>query len=123
MVMIEEFLERVEAYLDGRCALPSLESWVLANLQRALDSGDERVAAMASNLDADLIELGEGLIDEVTIRERLNATVMLRETIPLIVSDTEPQATSHASSAADTWTSRYVVTGSVEDYSLDHVFA
>ena len=64
-------LTNILCYLDGHCSLHKLEVWLLANLQSILDSGDNASIEIANYLDADLIQYGEGLIEEGSVVERL----------------------------------------------------
>lgn len=84
--MDQKLLNSVQRYLHGNSTLRDLESWVLSNLQRILDSGDEQAIDWANQIDADLIEFSEGLIDEATIRDHLHRLVSTRDTI-LVLSD------------------------------------
>jgi len=71
----------------------------LSNLQRILDSGDEAAIDVANEIDADLVELGEGLIDETTIREHLQSVISERDTILVSSPDTGPVTTSAATTS------------------------
>ena len=71
----EKLLDSIQGYLNGDFSLQSLESWLLAYLQRILDSGDKKAIALANEIDADLVELGEGLIDEIVLREHLQSCI------------------------------------------------
>ncbi|MBI2909151.1 MAG: hypothetical protein HYX92_16015 [Chloroflexi bacterium] len=73
--MLRELLNRIYDYVMGRSTLAGLETWLLSNLQEILDSGDDKAIHVANQLDADLVELGEGLIDEATFRQRLEALI------------------------------------------------
>ena len=92
--MDRELLDHIRDYLNDHCTLQDLESWLLSNLQRILDSGDEKAIDMANELDADLVELGEGLIDELTLQKHLQGFVSERDTIPVSSPDTEPVTTA-----------------------------
>lgn len=100
--MDQELLEYIRRYLDGYRTLQDLESWVLSNLQRILDSSDEEAINAANEIDADLVELGEGLIDETTIREHLQSLISERDTILVSSPDTEPVTTAVASASDKT---------------------
>jgi hypothetical protein len=124
--MLHQLLNYIERYLIAHCTLRDLEAWLLSNLQKILDSDDETVIEVANQVDADLIELGEGLIDEATLRERLESYIRFRETISLALlafSETEPLATFHATAAVETIRNQLEVLGLVVDLRLDHVFA
>lgn len=68
---IEELFDMIEKYLNGGATLDEFEIWLLGNLQRILDSRDETSIRMANQIDADLMELGEGLLDNEVFREHL----------------------------------------------------
>jgi len=118
-----QLLNYVNDYLNGHCTLRDLETWLLSNLQRILDSGDEVAIEAANQIDADLIELGEGLIDEAAVRERLENYVRFRETIPIVFFETEHPATTNATAAAETFRNHLEVPGPVVDLRLVHEFA
>ena len=62
--MLREIVRQTEAYLLGRCSTQELEGWLIANLDMILRSGDAWAIKLANELDADLMELGEGLMSE-----------------------------------------------------------
>ncbi len=78
--MISKLLEKVWLYLNGDRTLEYLETWVLSNLQIILDSGDAEAIEIANKLDADLVELGEGLLAEKTLRNNLLYLATLKDT-------------------------------------------
>ena len=61
---------RLKAYLARECSVPELEAWLLVNLQTILDSKDRTAIDLANKVDADLMELSEGLLDEKGFRVR-----------------------------------------------------
>ena len=83
-VMDQELLDHIRDYLNDQCTLQDLEVWVLSNLQKILDSGDKATIAIANEIDADLVELGEGLIDELTLREHLQSVISTGEGVRTI---------------------------------------
>lgn len=95
--MLNELLNNIGSYLNGECALQDLEGWLLSNLQAILDSGDKKAMGLADELDADLVELSEGLIDERTIRERLENIVGLEKTVTFTFSEKESHEVVSAS--------------------------
>lgn len=97
--MDRELLYNIERYLNSHCTLQELESWLLSNLQRILDSGDEKAIDVANEIDADLVELGEGLIDETTIRGHLQRFISERDTILVSSPDMGPVTTSAATTS------------------------
>jgi len=121
--MLRKILNCVRDYLNGYCTLKDLQAWLLSNLQRILESSDEAAIEMANQIDADLIELGEGLIDETAVRGRLENYIRFRETIPVVFSETEHRTTTHATAAAETFRNHLEVPGQVVDLRLVHKFA
>jgi len=94
----------------------------MSNLQRILDSGDQKAMEVANQIDADLIEFGEGLIDETVFRERLESYARACVTTPLVFSETKRAATAHATAAVETFRDRLEIPGSVVDHRLGRVF-
>ena len=121
--MYRELLGRIVYFLTARCALRDLEAWLLANLQRILDSGDEPAIRTANQVDVDFVELGEGLIDEATIRERLDGYARLGETISRSFEMTPRVKTFLTSTSAQTVRHRVETPRQVVDYRLAHRFA
>lgn len=79
--MLYQLLIYIHRYLDVAdvaYTLRDLETWLLSNLQRILDSSEDEAIEVANQIDADLIELGEGLINEATFRERLEGYQLAR---------------------------------------------
>lgn len=120
--MLNQLLNYLYRYLSGRCTLQDVEVWLLSNLQGILDSGDEKMTEVANQIDADLVELGENLIDEATLRERLESYIRACETVPITLSETEPTITDHATATVETFRDESVVPGLVEDHRVDMVF-
>ncbi len=120
--MLHQVLNYVNGYLNSHCTLRDLQTWLLSNLQQILDSGGEAAIEMADQIDADLVEFGEGLIDETAVRERIESYVRLRETIPFSFSEIECPVTTHIAAATETIKNHLEVAGPVEDLRLDHVF-
>ena len=81
--MIKELLDQIYSYLNGLYALRDLESWVVSNLQRILDSGEAETIELANRIDADLIGIGESLMEETTLREYLQSYISSKQTIPI----------------------------------------
>ncbi len=67
---LERLMAQVERYLNEPCALEEVDTWVTVHLQAILDSGDPKAIDMANAVDADLIEAGEGIIDDAVLYER-----------------------------------------------------
>lgn len=70
--MFRELEAEARRYLGGRSALVELEAWIAAYSQRIMDSGERRAIRLANQVDADLIDLGENIIDEAQFRARLH---------------------------------------------------
>ncbi len=56
-----------------------METWLLQHLQAILDSGDAEALALANQVDADLMELGERLIDNEKLNHRLHSYIRSAE--------------------------------------------
>lgn len=69
--MLQQLLTQVRSYLDSALALEDLETWLIQNLQAIIDSGDRVALWVANQIDADLVEFGEGLFGEDILRRRL----------------------------------------------------
>lgn len=82
--MIKELLDQIYGYVHGVCTLQDLESWVVLNLQRIFGSGDAEAIELANRIDANLIELGENLIEETAFLEYLQSYISSKQTIPII---------------------------------------
>lgn len=121
--MLNELLYQVESYLNGKCTLKDLEGWLLSNLQAILDSSDEKAVSLADELDADLVELGEGLIDETTLRGRLESRIKSMETLSFSFPETERSETIRAEANEKTLTIKWQEPKPVEVLHLDLVFA
>lgn len=123
-IMMTEFLNRIDSYLLGEGTLRYLEEWLLSNLQNIIDSADQKAIDLANWIDADLIELSEGLIDEATIREYLQRYVMDSQTVSLHygqLSRTGETVLLTVSAASSTVKSEFPIT-LVEDYRFQAVF-
>lgn len=122
--MLHQVLNYVYKYLNGQWTLKDIQTSLLSNLQRILESGDEVAIEVANQIDADLVELSEGLIDEVEIQERLVSYVRFGETIPFSLFETERPSATHATVATETFRNHLEVLGLVvEDLHLVHEFA
>lgn len=70
--MLAELLDKTNAYLLGVTSLCELEDWLVSHLQETLESGDSTAIDIANQLDADLVQLGEDIINETILRQRLH---------------------------------------------------
>jgi len=68
--MFYDLLSLIQDYLDGLLTVRDVEMWLASRLQPIIRAGDPATVQLADNIDADLIEFGEGLIDEDTLKER-----------------------------------------------------
>lgn len=119
-----ELLNRIDSYLLGENTHQYLEEWLLSNLQNIIDSADQKDIDLANRIDADLVELSEGLIDEATIREYLQRYVMDSQTVSLHygqLSRTREAALLTATTASSTVKSEFLIT-LVEDYRFEAEF-
>ena len=82
MSLRSELIDKIERYLAGKSRDRDLESWVVANLQRALDSGDATAIHLVNEVDASFIEVGEGIIDQSELNARLNNLVREVKALP-----------------------------------------
>jgi hypothetical protein len=82
MSLRSELIDKVENYLTGKSSDRELEGWVVANLQRALDSGDTKTLHLVNEIDASFIEVGEGIISREDLRNCLYDLVREVKTHP-----------------------------------------
>jgi hypothetical protein len=82
MSLRSELIDKVENYLTGKSSDRELEGWVVANLQRALDSGDTKALHLVNEIDASFIEVGEGIISREDLRHCLYDLVREVKTHP-----------------------------------------
>lgn len=81
--MVRELARVVDEYVVGLQSLRDFESWLAGRLRHIHQGGDAEAIALAEQIDADLIDFGEGLLDEAELRERLGARVRAVDTIVL----------------------------------------
>jgi hypothetical protein len=82
MSLRSELVDKVERYLAGKFSDRELEGWVVANLQRILNSGDTLAIHLADEVDVSFVEVGEGIISREELRHRLNSLVCEVKTHP-----------------------------------------
>lgn len=125
--MFTKLLNVIDSYLILRSTVRDLETWLLSNLQQILNSDDIKATELANKLDADFIELGEGLIDEATIRERFESYIKNYNTIPINIPinifESKRIDGDHATSTSTTFNQSLVVHGLVENQAVDWVLA
>lgn len=119
-----ELLNRIDSYLLGKSTLQHLEEWLLSNLQNILDSADQKTIDLANKIDADLVELAEGLIEESTIREYLQSYLMDSQTTSIEYGQTpstDEVLSVTASTVSTTIKTEFPIT-LVGDYRFREVF-
>ncbi len=100
--MLKQLLNQMDSYLLLYCTLQDLEAWLVSNLQQILDSGEKADVDLANKVDADLVELGEGIMDELAFRECLQTYIRIGDTLPLNFYETQLQDTVTPSTAVET---------------------
>jgi len=98
--MVAELVAAVDAYLVGRWTLQELEAWLAARTRAIYGSGDRRAMDLANKLEADLIDLGEGVADEATIRKHWEGYLSHLTTLTLFVGVEKPTTTISAASTS-----------------------
>ena len=71
MILAKEIAERINGYLLGENAKDELESWLLTNLRRILESKDTEAIEIANEVDVLLVELGGAIIDPMVFRRKI----------------------------------------------------
>jgi len=92
--MLTQLLNYMDSYLLAHCTRRDLETWLLSNLQIILDSGEKAAIDLANKVDADLVEFGEGLMDELTLREHLQSYIRSGDTL-LVQSQPDYTSSEH----------------------------
>ena len=82
MSLRSDLIREIEHYLAGKSRDRDLESWVVANLQRALHSGDATALHLVNEVDASFIEVGEGIIDRAELHARFSDLVREVKALP-----------------------------------------
>lgn len=72
---MDQLIDKVRAYLDGGLTLVQFQSFLTKVLQSMKPSGNDAIIQLASEMDADIVWLSEGLIDLKTFRNRLQGYV------------------------------------------------
>ena len=101
--MYAELLAQIDGFLAGSMAVRSLEDWLLSHLQQIIDSGDVAAKELADAVDVALMGHGDGDIDAVGLRLRLDLLVTEAMTvatdIPLVAWTTRGETQSDDSVA------------------------
>ncbi len=100
MSVLFELLNEIDRYLIGVSSDRYLESWVVSNLQRILDSGDTGAICLADEVDASFIEVGEGIIDLTILHRRFDDLV--RDARPIPFEFGEPPYLTQPTSVSST---------------------
>ena len=103
----------LERYLNQQGSLRDVEVWLLAHLQEILESGNQQVVELANQVDADLVEFGEGLLDEAILQDRFARY--------LAVSITSPEYLTQANSETNVIFSPVGVPGAEMTIHFRHV--
>lgn len=90
--MLYELMGHANQYLIRECTLRDLESWLIANLQAILDSGDQKTINLANQIDADLVDLSESLVDQTGFDEQLRIHLRVTEILRLWIGATVLEA-------------------------------
>ncbi len=98
--MLYDLLNEIENYLDGLRTLQDVEAWVVSRVQSILQSGNSVAIEVANQVDADLIELGEGVLDESALRERWQE--YLTRVTPFVIQASVPVHTRTDTASAST---------------------
>lgn len=98
--MVAQIFKMVDEYLIGYRTVREIETWLAAQTQLIHKSGEQRAIQLANQLEADLIDLSEGLLDEASIRERWDgylsqaSTVILEAAKPAVQTLTSTETTT-----------------------------
>jgi hypothetical protein len=120
--MMTELLNRIDSYLRGESSLQHLEEWLVSNLQNIIDSRNQKAIDLADKIDADLVELAEGLLGESTIRDYLQRYVMDIQTVSIDYGQPSYAHEVFVSSASTTIKAEFPIT-LVEEYRFQVTFA
>lgn len=121
--MRDALLSRVYDYLIGLSTIRELETWLLSHLQEILDTVDQKGIELANQIDADLVELGEGIIIESVFYDRLQSYYLTAETISASFSGSVESTKVCTSTNTETIHRCYEAPGHSITHRLSHVFA
>lgn len=76
---MDQIISMLTQYRKREISIASLEDWMVSHLQAVLDSGDHGASAIADEVIALIVELGEGIVAEDEIRSRITAIIRERE--------------------------------------------
>lgn len=100
--MRAELAQMIHRYLIGELRTQELEDVLVAQLQRILDSGDRIAMEVADEMDADLVWLGERLISERMLRDRLWAYLSRLNTINVVYPEASRATPFYTTTASQT---------------------
>lgn len=121
--MRDTLLSRVHDYLIGLSTIRELETWLLSHLQEILDTADQKGTELANQIDADLVELGEGVITASVFYDRLQNYYLATMTTSASFSGSVEGTRVHACTSAETIHHCYETPGHSITHRLSHVFA
>lgn len=121
--MRDTLLSRIHDCLIGLSTIRELEAWLLSHLQEILDTADQKGIELANQIDADLVELGEGVITESVFYSRLQRYYLTAETISASFPKSVEGTRVHAGTSAETIHRCYETPGHSITHRLSHVFA
>ena len=76
-----EQVRQVWRYLNGETRLEDLEEWSVSRFQALLTVPDPQAQSLFNGIEADLIELGLGLLTEQEMRQHLEGLAREAETV------------------------------------------
>jgi hypothetical protein len=100
--MIRELLDNILSYLNAYITLQQLETWLVSNLQKIINSNDRDAVQVANDVDACLVEFGEGLIDLGTLHAHLESYIELHQSLSLSFNDTQNPVITKSTAAVST---------------------
>jgi len=101
--MLQELITRLNRYANRELLSADFEDWLVANLQRILDSRDQDVIDLANRLDGLFVEMSEGLITEEQLQEYATQILRERDTV-LVAADAGTDAVTSDSAVTDSMT-------------------
>jgi hypothetical protein len=94
--MVRDMLRSVEDYLIGAQALRDLSGRLAEQTRAILQSGDERAIELLNQLEADLIDISEGVLTEEAFREQWQARTRFNHVIESLNSTDRVSASANA---------------------------
>ena len=120
--MRNEFVTTLDKFLSGSTSLGELQEWLLGNLQAILDSNDLVAIEAANRIDADLIGISEGLVDESGLIETLHTSRDQLQTIAVTFFENQSATIAGCiTEAADTRSVAFKARSGQEDFRFRRV--